>query len=142
MERIIEAQPEAREIFFLGDGIEQAERLKYIYGDRNFHLVSGNCDFSAVEKSTDFVTLAQTKIMFTHGHEYGVKHSIDKLLEAAKRNTAKIVLYGHTHRAHTEYFNGIYIVNPGSVSRPVDGKCTYSIIDITDKGIVPLIITI
>ncbi|MDO4743315.1 MAG: YfcE family phosphodiesterase [bacterium] len=142
MERIIESQPDAKDIFFLGDGIAQAEQLEYIYSDRKFYFVSGNCDFSSTQKTTDFITLAQNKIMFTHGHEYSVKRSIDKLVETAKCNKVKIVLYGHTHCAYTGYFGGIHVVNPGSVSRGVDGKCTYAVIDITDKGIIPLIITI
>ncbi|MFR3419646.1 MAG: metallophosphoesterase family protein [Eubacterium sp.] len=44
-----------------------------------------------------------------------------------KRRNADIVLFGHTHNQYTEYLDGLYIMNPGSVGMNGD----YGVIDIT-----------
>ena len=44
-------------------------------------------------------------------------------------------LFGHTHNQYTEYLDGLYIMNPGSVGMNGD----YGVIDITPKGDIMLI---
>ena len=70
----------------------------------------------------------------THGHKYGVKYSLEPLLQAAEQQGCKIAVYGHTHLAHEAYRNGIYLLNPGCLcgSR---AKPSYGIIDLTPQGI-------
>ena len=80
------------------------------------------------------------RIFYTHGHTYGVKYGTSKLSEAARLNKYDIVLYGHTHIAKILYEDGIYIVNPGSCSSPREGRASYAVIDITENGIMPVII--
>ena len=48
------------------------------------------------------------------------------------------MLYGHTHVARKDYMDGRYIINPGSVA---DGSMTdagYLVLDLTEKGIMPI----
>ena len=142
IQRTIEEQPEAKHIFFLGDGIREAEECRMFYSDRIFHLVSGNCDFSSIEPSSKFDTVCGTGIFYTHGHLQNVKYTLDNLLDAAKEFNAKIALYGHTHCSYCGYIDNIYIVNPGSLSRGRDTGNSYAVIDITDQGILPAIIKI
>jgi len=68
-----------------------------------------------------------------------VKYSLSELLFAAQGRGADIVLYGHTHISHSEYIDGMHVVNPGSCSG-MGGSATYAIIDITKAGIVPVIV--
>ncbi|MDD4699726.1 MAG: YfcE family phosphodiesterase [Oscillospiraceae bacterium] len=136
IEKIIEKQPLAEHIIFLGDGVQEMEEVSYLYPDKQFHLVSGNCDFYSNYKSTDTLTVCGVKIMFTHGHNYKVKYSTDELENQARSVGAQIALYGHTHVHNIEYKDGLYIVNPGTVAS------SYAVIDITTKDIVPIIINV
>ena len=67
---------------------------------------------------------------------------LDLLLLDARKCKVSAALYGHTHISRISYEDGLYIVNPGSVSRSRNGPNSYAVIDITEKGIMPIIITI
>ena len=134
IEKAIEAQPDAKHIIFLGDGEKDIEEASYIYDDRIYHIVKGNCDYFSDRKSSDIVTIGGVKIYFTHGNSIG---DVEKLIETAKLKEAKIALSGHTHIAYTNYIDGVYVMNPGSITNPRDQiRGSYGIIDITDGGII------
>ena len=140
IEKAIEAQPEAKNIIFLGDGASEIEEASYIYTDRIFHIVSGNCDFASMEPSRKTVTVNGTKIFFTHGH---YMQGTENLVKTARLEGAKIALCGHTHIAYTGYFDGIHVMNPGSLTRPRDfSSGSYGVIDITDGGIMTFTVRI
>lgn len=140
IENVIEKHPQIKHIFFLGDGIRDIEDCAYIYSDRTFHIVEGNCDGYTMYKSSDYIEFCGKKILFTHGHMYDVKYTDEKLKKEAKSLSVNLVLYGHTHTAKIEYADGIYFVNPGSLYSGRDGCCSYAIIDLVDSGIMPNII--
>lgn len=142
IEKAIEEQPAATHIFFLGDCVRDIEDYPFIYPNRTFHIVSGNCDGYSVYKSEDAIVLAGKKIFFTHGHNYSVKYGIQRLKNIAEIENADIVLYGHTHTAKTEYASGIYFVNPGALSSAREGRTGYAVIDIEENGIMPIHIEI
>lgn len=139
IEEVIEKEIEAKHIFFLGDCVKDIEDYRFIYPDRTFHIVSGNCDYSSVFKSADTIVLAGKKIFFTHGHHLSVKSSAERLKQFAKVEKADIVLYGHTHIAKTEYADGVHFVNPGSLCRAAEGSTGYAVIDIEESGIIPIL---
>lgn len=136
----IEAQPEAKDIFYLGDGAKQVAGLIEIYPDRRFHIVSGNCDFGANFPESGIKTVNGARIFYTHGHNFGVKYGTERLLETAGSAGADIVLYGHTHVADTRFTDGIHLVNPGALSGGRCGYDSYAVIDILPSGIMPIII--
>lgn len=136
VEKIIEQQPSAEHIIFLGDGVKDIEDASYLYPQKQFHIVSGNCDFYSDYKSTDTLTVCGVKILFTHGHNYKVKFSTDALENEARSLGAKIALYGHTHVGNIEYKDDLYIMNPGTA------VYSYMIIDITPGDIAPNIISV
>ncbi|HHW46677.1 MAG TPA: metallophosphoesterase [Clostridiales bacterium] len=140
VEDVIFEQTEAKNVFFLGDGIRHLEHLPDMFPDKQFFFVEGNCDFWSLHKTSDMVVLGGKKIFFTHGHEYNVKYGTKSLESAARSRFADIVLYGHTHIPDITYRDGLYIINPGSIARGRSGRNSYAIIDITDAGIVPNII--
>lgn len=142
IEKAIEAQPEAKHIFFLGDCVSDVEDLTYIYHDRVFHIVSGNCDYASLYKSTDITVVGGKKILFTHGHPFYVKNGVSALAKYAQDEKADLVLYGHTHTAKTEYADGMYFVNPGSVYSGREKGRSYAVVDISEEGIMPIIIPI
>lgn len=140
IEKAIEAHPGIKHVFFLGDCVRDIEDITFIYKDRVFHIVQGNCDGYTMYKSADSVTLYGKNIFFTHGHTFSVKYGMERLYAEAERQSADLVLYGHTHIAKTEYADGVYFVNPGSLCSGRDGGTSYAIVDITDAGIMPSII--
>ena len=142
IEEAIEAQKEAKHIFFLGDCTRDIEDLTYIYPDRSFHIVAGNCDGYSFYKSIDFTALGGKKIIFTHGHTLSVKSGLERIKAFGENEKADIVLFGHTHAAITDYDNGRYFVNPGSLSHGSTGFRSYAVIDILENGIMPIIVKI
>jgi len=126
----------------LGDGERELNTAYTMYLDKKFLHVAGNCDFASL--SPDELLICpdnKTSVFAVHGHKYNVKYSLDKLKKTALSKYADIVLYGHTHSRFLEYDNGLYVMNPGSVSIPRDGKRpSFGIIDITFNGIVTNIV--
>ena len=142
IDKILSLQPDACYVFFLGDNTRDIEDFEILYPHKKFLTVSGNCDFNSFYPYTGMETVEGVKIFYTHGHTLNVKSSTEYLLKSAKQNGCKIALYGHTHIANTLYEDGVYLVNPGSVSRPRNSGPSYAVIDITPKGIMPIIINI
>lgn len=122
--------PEADGIIFLGDGERDFDAVADAIGDKRIIAVRGNCDFGSTLPPFEVPEFAGVKIYCTHGYVENVKYGTEMLLERARDAKARIALYGHTHKAVTEYEDGIYIMNPGTAS------CgDYGIIDITPGGI-------
>ncbi len=118
-------------IIHCGDGEQQIEDIKLAYPDKMVINVCGNCDWCSNVVATQYFSIFNKKIMVTHGHNYNVKYSLDKLIAQAKKENCDIVCFGHTHNAVNEYIDGLYVFNPGSCSR-YNGS--YGIIDITPNG--------
>jgi len=138
---VIKKHTDIKTVFFLGDGCRYLQTLKDAFPDRKFCAVSGNCDFGEFEYPyTNIEIINDVKIIYTHGHKFGVKYGLYELLSYAKSVGAGLVLYGHTHIADEKYIDGIHIVNPGSVTLGRSGGNSYAIVDITDSGIVTNII--
>lgn len=142
IEKILYAQPTATDVFFLGDCEGDVEDYQYIFTDKHFHILSGNCDYFSSYPSSGIATVGGKKIYYTHGHTLSVKYGTERLLATAKQNGCDIALYGHTHVSKILYEDGIYIVNPGSCSKGRDFHESYAVIDIEPNGIMPVIINL
>ena len=142
IDKIISDRADATHIFFLGDNVADIEDFEFLYPDKVFHSVCGNCDYCSLSPSQGLEVVGGKRIFYTHGHNFNVKYTTSRLLEVAKANNYDIVLYGHTHIAKILYEDGIYIVNPGSFSSPREGRASYAVIDITEQGIMPIIVEI
>lgn len=129
----------ADRILFLGDILYHGPRndlprdyspktvisLLSTYSDR-ITSVRGNCDGEVDDMVLPFPVLADyalisdeslgNKIIFaTHGHHYN-----GSTLPSLKKGD--ILLHGHTHIPTFEIVDGVYIVNPGSVSIPKENS--------------------
>ncbi|MGN1481976.1 metallophosphoesterase family protein [Porcipelethomonas sp.] len=126
----------------LGDGERELNQICTKYPDKQFIHVTGNCDFASLSQDEILFCPDDKNCIFAvHGHKYGVKSSIEPLKKIARKKGANILLYGHTHARFNEYDDGLYTMNPGSISCPRDGNPpSFGIIDITPKGIVTRII--
>lgn len=93
--------------------------------------VRGNCDAEVDQIMLEYPIMSdytiilsnRKKIFATHGHIY----NDEKMPYLSKGD---IFLYGHTHIYRLELKNGIYILNPGSISLAKNGnENTYGVLE-------------
>ena len=132
MVRAVEAErPDA--LMHLGDMERDLNTIRSRWPELPVCSVSGNCDYCAIEPDTAHLTLENVKILATHGHRYGVKMSLDPLMNAAYFSGAKLVLFGHTHIPYNKEELSIRILNPGSAG--LGARRTYGVLQL-EKGMV------
>lgn len=138
LRRAVKRRPDVDAVIFLGDGLSD---LEYLLPDIQSPVlaVRGNCDFGReylgrpVYK-VDSITLADKKIIFTHGDLYGAKYGHDGLVRLAEQTDADIILYGHTHIKDEKYIDGKYYLNPGTVAGG-GLPATAGLLTLTDSGV-------
>ena len=134
--RIVEENLDRADMFIhLGDGADDVNEVLAKYPDIKLLRIKGNCDWQ--DHPRRLVTEAGgVKIFACHGDLHGVRTGIDRLYYAAKEAQCSVALFGHTHCRFEHYEDGIYFLNPGSCTRPHDGKKpSYGFIDILPSGI-------
>jgi putative phosphoesterase len=100
----------------LGDGYEDMDVISPTLS-MPYHVVAGNCDrFSDTPRELQ-LTVADKKLLATHGDFYRVKFGLDALLDRARSISADIVAFGHTHCALISVIDGITLVNPGALAK-------------------------
>jgi len=115
-------------IVHLGDYETDAEKLQRELGVR-VASVPGNMDGFFDSAAYQILETEYGKLLLTHGHMEQVKVSPLKLLYRAQELGCRAALFGHTHMPFYEESNGIYLINPGSLSQPRDGtQGSYAII--------------
>lgn len=103
-------------VFHLGDCVPDAEDLSNAFGGLDMTYVPGNCDYASCAVPSLLREVCGTRIFLTHGHLFGVKTGLSRLLIEGKRLGAQLVLFGHTHRPFLQQQDGIWLLNPGSCS--------------------------
>ena len=88
--------------------------------------IRGNCDGEVDDMVLDFPVLAEyaiisdsslgkNMIFATHGHHFNAQN-------LPKLKDGDVLLHGHTHIPCFESVEGIWVINPGSVSIPKNGS--------------------
>lgn len=80
--------------------------------------VVGNSDYDMEFPNQVIAQVNGVTIFMVHGHRHSVNVTLDYLVEDAKRHGASIALYGHTHRLDSQVQDGVFCLNPGSISVP------------------------
>lgn len=131
--KILSQNKNIKSIIHLGDLVQDAEDIKYMY-DIPVYCVAGNNDYYSKEEREKVIEIENKKFFITHGHNYDVKMGLNRLVEKAKLLGVDCVLFGHTHNSYSDYISNILVLNPGSISLPKgSGNPTYSIIEIQDN---------
>ena len=127
---ILRREEDCSTVFFLGDGIDEAERLRDTYKDKKFILVRGNNDWYSQADTEAYKYIEGVTLMACHGHKFNVRFSLRELLSSAQSVRANVALYGHTHKSglYNDPVTGICAVNPGALC---EGK--YAVLTI-EKG--------
>lgn len=127
----------------LGDGCREFEAAGEGYSPITFVTVNGNGEdfFGSGRVNETVLDLDGYRIFITHGHRYNVKFGYDRLIYRAAEKECDIALFGHTHIPYNKYMpelgkRGLYLFNPGSISRPPLGqKPSYGVLEIVKEGI-------
>lgn len=122
-------------IIHLGDYFQDAEELKSNLGI-DVISVKGNMDESYSQSDFKILTTECGKLYLSHGHMENVKMKYQNIFYRAEEEGCVAALFGHTHKPVFSEFNGIHLINPGSLSLPADGtKGSYAIVNTSPEGI-------
>ncbi len=119
----------AEVVIFCGDGVRDFSQLRIKFPDKMYYGVTGNCDWYSDYPSYDEIELCCKKIFLTHGHMFGVKNGLSRIIDLGRSNGFDIVLFGHTHQQVTSAEGAMLIMNPGSIG--CEGE--YGIIEIDER---------
>ena len=133
LERIFKAEKGMDAVIFLGDGLRDYDRAAPFARRARLYGVAGNCDHNVLEPSEGLIAFDGVLFFYTHGHHYGVKHTVDVLCESAKGRGADVALFGHTHHPLCQEQEGVLLFNPGSCGQSYSGPDTYGVITV-DHG--------
>lgn len=103
------------QVIHLGDLLEDAEELSYVYPQLPICMVPGNCDGWTTHPLKRQITLAGKQVLLSHGHLWGVKQSYDAAVSDARACGADLLMFGHTHRPLCQLQeDGLWMLNPGA----------------------------
>lgn len=124
-------------LFFAGDFLSDSRRLTHHLGIDS-DAVLGNCDRKIAGDWEKVIELAGKRFYIVHGHQFGVKGSLNTLFYRGQELGVDAVIFGHTHVACCEQVAGMWMLNPGSASRPRKGKmASYIMLNIEGPAIEP-----
>ena len=118
------------QVIHLGDHLEDAEELRYVYPKIPFCVVPGNCDGWTTVPLKKQIQLAGKQFLLSHGHLWGVKRNFDSAIADARAVGVDVLLFGHTHKAVCHQLeDGLWVMNPGT------SRSTYGLITI-ENGVI------
>ncbi len=97
--------------------------------DGTLYFVRGNNDWCGERflngGMDDYVVMYHfgRTLFFTHGDRY------DRYRPPVLLKEGDVLVYGHTHRALLQRYNGLYVANVGSMALPRDGTACYAVLD-------------
>ena len=105
----------ARHVFCLGDGVREYAAAAAREPEREFHIVTGNCDWMSGYPTVGIDTVGGKRIVFLHGHTKDVKRTTEPALALAREHKTDVLLFGHTHCPLVKKDGNILVCNPGSL---------------------------
>jgi len=120
------------QVLHLGDNDRDCFCIESTYPHIPLRLVRGNCDLFSSNPDIDRFTLCEKQFIMTHGHLHGVKSGLRKVIDAAQREQADVLLFGHTHIPHYSIEDGLTVVNPGSI---LYGNASYAVLEIKNGAV-------
>ena len=129
--RVLEIEKPVDNLLHLGDFSRDQDEIRAA-AECACAFVRGNCDWCCDERDTRDFGLFDHRIHMEHGHM--LPDSFAGIAAKAAGLGADIIMYGHTHMPLVHRQNGVYIVNPGSLSKPrqSDRRPSYIIMTIED----------
>lgn len=131
MREALQLHTDADIVVYLGDGERDFDNVSDFLKGKQTFSVRGNCDLYSQLGENELFTADGVNVFCTHGHTEMVKYGTNTLIDKARGMGARIALYGHTHEPVTDYVDGLYLMNPGSIR-----SGSYGVVDITRAGII------
>jgi len=129
---------------FLGDGFSDLSPASSRTGfSLPWHAVRGNGDYDSYTNHNMILEIpgknpaqgSPRKLFLSHGNRYRVEESRIAIASVAQNMGAEAVLFGHTHVPYCATEGGIFLLNPGSISRPrSNAGCTFATLECPDSG--------
>jgi len=121
----------------LGDYAKDLLNLQCIYPNLQMAGVGGS--FESREKTEQILQLgadaANKRILIMHGHTHGVKSDMNRIMYYAQEKGVDACFFGHTHEIFEHTKNGIFFMNPGSVTHPRSAlKGSIGLVSVSPKG--------
>lgn len=134
LSRMADDAPDVAAWIHCGDYCDDGEDLA-IYTGVPVYAVLGNNDYMTHTHDPECrcVTVGGVRIVAIHGCQWYGERRWQKLVELGRQNQADLVVFGHTHRRCAKMDGEMWVVNPGSIGLPRDGReGTYAIVSIDD----------
>jgi len=122
-------------IVHLGDHRSDARKMKEML---NVPLIGlkGNMDGSFSRDGYHILETDFGKIFLAHGHMENVKQNYENIMYKAESLHCRAAFFGHTHIPLFTEAEGLYLLNPGSLSLPTGGrKGSYAVATITKDSL-------
>ena len=130
---------EVQMLIHLGDYVKDIRPFQNSYPDLPMHFIGGS--FESQEEQEKIIDLGpeggNQRIMAVHGHTKGVKEGLERLFSYAQNQGVGACFFGHTHEVFQETQNGVFFMNPGSVTFPrnsPDMKGSVGIVTVSPAG--------
>ena len=136
---LIRALEEAESVdwlLFAGDGESDLIQLEKRFTRLKIRAVAGNCDSFPVSPWELLLEFSGKRLFLTHGHRYGVKRDLLRLILKGRELGADLIVFGHTHLPVITQESGMLLLNPGSLSGYAR-KPSYGWIEIGPDSISP-----
>lgn len=118
----------------LGDKVSDFRRIVERYPDLPNVFVKGNNDFLEIDAKSEYVGfIGGVKCLVTHGHQYGIKSSMNGIFVRARGLSSELVLFGHTHVPFKQNHGNTLFFNPGTIGQ--GSTLTFGIIELDNGAI-------
>lgn len=98
--------------------------------------VKGNMDGSFTREGYHILETDFGQIFLAHGHMENVKYGLENIVYKAKSLQCVAAFFGHTHIPLFREEQGIYLLNPGSLSMPRGGRNgSYAVATLTENSL-------
>lgn len=122
-------------IVHLGDIWNDAKRMKDQL-DVPLIGVKGNMDGAFSKDAYHILETDFGKIFLSHGHMESVKQGYENIMYKAESLQCKAAFFGHTHIPLFYEAEGLFLLNPGSLSLPSGGrKGSYAVATVTRQSL-------
>jgi len=120
-------------VIHLGDGEADAALLSTVEGSPILRI-AGNCDLGSTAPRELVCEWKGVRLLLCHGDRYGVKAGLTQLIQRGHAAEVDAVLYGHTHTARIDESEGLWLINPGTMTYPA--QChSYAILELANDGL-------
>ena len=123
----------------MGDYGSDLRKFENRYANLRMAAVNGNTDYSLNGQTEQVLDISpksggELRLLITHGHRFGVKRNLERLFGYAKELGVDAVFFGHTHEDDCFEKDGIFFMNPGSLTFGREGGSTYGLVNVAEDG--------